>query len=155
MSCKHDSSVHRYPAILKFQQRTNLTVVQVLAGKIPKSRLKNSTTPLYLSSPLLQPQKYNAVDTIALMCHGVPRTDSSRMYSLIVMNPQLPYSCPIVQTRETRQTMWEKLKCKSSSNNWLLCECLCVTQFLSDAFLSSCSFGFAVCLCSMYVLWQW
>lgn len=53
------------------------------------------------------------------MCRGVSRTDSSHMYSLIVMYPQLPYSCPTAQMTETRRPIWEKLKRESSSNNWL------------------------------------
>lgn len=79
--------------------------------------MKDTYLSLYLSS--LQEWRDDSVDSVALMCQGEPRTDSSHMYSLIVMYPQIPYSRPMVQMRDTRQAIWEMLWHKSSSNNWL------------------------------------
>lgn len=71
--------------------------------------MEDTYSSLYSSSLPLQQWKDDSVDSVALMCQGVSRTDSSHMCSLIVMYPQLPYSCPMVQMRETRQAIWEKL----------------------------------------------
>lgn len=119
--------------------------------------IEDTYSSLYAFSLPFQQWKDDSVDSVALMCQGVSRTDSSHMYSLIVMYPQLPCSCPMVQMRETRQAIWEKLWHKSSSNNWLkdmwrgihaatvFCLLLCLPLALSHL----------VCMYSMYVLWQW
>lgn len=107
--------------------------------------IKNSYSSLYSSSLLPQQWEDDSVDSVALMCQGVSITDSSHMYSLIVMYPQLPYSCSKVQMRETRQAIWEELWHKSSSNNrlavWMplrisvrvfsICRFLCLSFILS------------------------
>ena len=106
--------------------------------------IKNAYSSLYSSSLLLQQWKDDSVDSVALMCQGVSITDSSHMYSLIVMYPQLPYSCSKVQMRETRQAIWEELWHKSSSNNWLAVWMplrISVRVFLSVAFLVFLSFS--------------
>lgn len=99
--------------------------------------IKETYSNLHSSSLPLQQWKDDSVDSVALMCQGVSRTDSSHMYSLIVMYSQLPYSCLMVQIRETRQAIWEKLWHKPSSNNslavWMPLR-ISVIVFLSVAF---------------------
>jgi len=69
------------------------------------------------------------------MCQGVSGKDSSHMFSLIVMYPWLPYICPMVQMRKTRQAIWEKLWHRSLSTH-CLCERLPV--YLSRLFCLLC-----------------